>query len=62
MENTTKLFVKIKETIDVTVDCKNTEKIKQHTRWIAKATECPVITSIFGTFENPHCYIRLDLN
>lgn len=56
------LISKIKETVDTTVDVSKTGKIKSQTKWIAKATENPVISSIFGELINPYCHIRIDLN
>jgi hypothetical protein len=44
------------------IDFFNDKRIKRHTFNIAKGADCPVITSIFGLFNNPLCHIRKDLN
>lgn len=58
----TLIIQKIHERVDTTVDVRKTGKIKQQTRWIAKASNTPFITSIFGELINPYCHIRADLN
>ena len=40
----------------------NDKKLKHHTSLIAKSVECPVVHGIFGTFTNPFCHLRFDLN
>lgn len=52
----------LKEKVDTKVDVKRTGKIKQHTEWIAKAANVPILSSVFGSVGNPYCHMRIDLN
>lgn len=52
----------LQEKIDTKTDVNRTGKIKQTTEWIAKATQSPIISSVFGVVTNPLCHVRLDLN
>ena len=31
--------------------------LKRHKRWIASHAATPIISSIFGTWINPHCHV-----
>lgn len=55
-------LVQVKETAGRSVDLNTDKYIKFETRLIAKAQECPIVTGIFGTFLNPFCHLRSDLN
>jgi uncharacterized OsmC-like protein len=50
------------ERLATNIDSFDDLKIKRETRWIAKAVECPIINSIHGSFLNPMCHLRCDLN
>jgi len=52
----------VKETVGRPIDLNEDKFIKYETRLIARAQECPVVTGIFGTFVNPFCHLRSDLN
>lgn len=33
------------------------QDIKKHTKWIAKQSTCPIVSTIFGTYINQFCHV-----
>jgi hypothetical protein len=40
----------------------NDKILKRQTKNIAKSVQYPIISGVFGTYENAHCHMRIDLN
>lgn len=56
------IISKVKEIIEINNAIFNDKRLKRCQFNLGKAHETPVITTIFGEYENPLCHMRLDLN
>ena len=55
-------LLQVKETLADITDLNDDKSLKHVVSIIARAQECPIINGAFGTYVNPFCHIRSDLN
>lgn len=45
------------EQLDIKINYNNDKMLARHTSWIARASDIPIIDSIWGIMINQHCHV-----